>query len=173
MQMSRNMFFALLLSTFIALLLSFLPEADWRQHPLTETPVFQNEQTPVTLNAMNLVDFMSEQPLESAIRKVKWNENHLFVDLYEREGQASEKIIYRDLANLIHHVFSQTNNVQQIFARYVVNEPSREILASLAVKRDEWRRSPDIEVGKSDYRKLLESYYDIQYGSRWEEKFAD
>ncbi|GAB7387504.1 hypothetical protein BSNK01_13410 [Bacillaceae bacterium] len=173
MTVSRNMFFAIFFSTLLALLLSFLPNADWLKHGSSELPVFENGRRPVQLDEENLVDMLLQNPTYYPIRRVKWENRNLFIDLALTPDKAkNEWEVYRDLANLVGLAFAETDNVERIFTRLLRANEEEEVLVALSAERSDWEEAAPVFRNEApDYKRALESFYEVQYGVSWKTVF--
>lgn len=119
--MPRNLLAAFAVSALLALMLSFVPTVKWNQSD-PDVATFQMSE-PIMLSEQNLVDLFTLVPTHYNIKRVKWENESIFVDFLVRPGDAVDlPLIYRDFYSLTYDVFLRTRNAKRVFFRLLEAE---------------------------------------------------
>ncbi|MDA5106871.1 MULTISPECIES: hypothetical protein [Brevibacillus] len=118
--MPRRLLAAIAVSTLLALMLSLVPGVPWNQ---PDIPAFQASR-PVDLSEQNVVDLFTFMSTHYNIKRVKWENPSVHVDLAVSSGQRAElPLVYRDFYVLVRDLFRLTANVEQVYIRLLEVEP--------------------------------------------------
>ncbi|QQE72763.1 hypothetical protein KDJ56_12390 [Brevibacillus composti] len=144
--MPRRLFLAIAVSAFLAAMLSFVPTLSIKQ---ADVPAFQASR-PVELSEQNVVDLFTFLSTHYKIKRVKWENPSVFVDLAVSPGDAIEPgKVYRDFYSLTHDVFRLTGNVEHLFFRLLERketDKSTKLLIAIEANRPDraaYDLSPD------------------------------
>jgi hypothetical protein len=111
MQLARNLFFAIVLSTMLAFLLSSLP-SNLPEQQLGLAPVFKATK-PIVLKEENVVDVLSTFETGLTLGHVKWENHNLFIDYKaSMEKPIYVEDIYNDLFSVVRSSYLSVNNVE-------------------------------------------------------------
>lgn len=142
MSMPRNLLAAVMMSALLALLLSFLPSI--RANDPYAVPTFRQNQ-PVVLTKQNMVDLFTFLPTHYNIKRVKWEEKSIYVDLAVSEKQPAELVqAYRDFYLLCKQSLAMTQNVQQLNFRLMeepLDQPAK-LLVAISARRPMQQNEP-------------------------------
>jgi hypothetical protein len=128
---------------------------------------------PVYLDESKVVSFFKEIPLIYDYKRVKIEENELYVDLiWPEESMQDElfKSIYADALRLIAATFTGTNNVDQLYLRFIRFEGSSPVLIlAVSCQRQESLISDLIQsdLAFEQPKIFLERYARLIYGAGW------
>ncbi|HBZ83982.1 MULTISPECIES: hypothetical protein [Brevibacillus] len=112
--MPRQLLMAIAVSTFLALMLSMVPSALWRQ---ADVPTFQTSH-PVQLSERNVLDLFTLTPTHYKMKRIKWENPSVYVDLIVKPGEkVDESQVYRDFYGLTYGLLTHTDNVGQVYFR--------------------------------------------------------
>jgi L-lysine 2,3-aminomutase len=121
--MPRNLFVAIAVSTFLALMLSLVPGASWKQ---ADVPTFQTSR-PIQLNEQNALDLFTMVATHYNIKRIKWENSSVYVDLAVLPAQEVQlSHVYQDFYGLTYNVFTLTDNVQQVYFRLLEESDTAE-----------------------------------------------
>lgn len=116
--MPRRLLAAITFSTLLALLLSLIPTVGL-QYSKEDVPAFQATK-PIQLSEHNLVDLFTFMQTQYNIKRVKWENRSLYVDIVVRPGEKADlPILYRDFYTIAYDTFLYTQNVNSLFFRVV------------------------------------------------------
>lgn len=135
MRPARIILSSVLISTMIALIISYLPGHVLSFPANDEISVFQWKITrPIELTNENIVDFINDQTLHHQVRYVEWSNNRLSIDLTYSQLTSAEA--YADFAYLVNSAFTQTDNVEYVLLRlFDESVASKPLSLSLLVSR--------------------------------------
>ncbi|MDF2682702.1 MAG: hypothetical protein K0R47_3892 [Brevibacillus sp.] len=125
--MPRRLFVAIAVSAFLALMLSLVPSAGWKQ---TDVPTFQASR-PIHLSEQNALDLFTMVATHYNIKRIKWENSSIYVDLAVKPAEKVELThVYRDFYSLTHDLFTLTDNVKQVYFRMLeeTDEPKEQRL---------------------------------------------
>lgn len=162
---------AILISVLAISLLIFLlpfPFADLGD----DRPVIQSY-APVTLEESSLVTFLKQIPLIYRYKRVKIEENELYIDLLwplDTLDGAYREAAYADALRLIEASFTDTTNIEVIYLRFIGLKGDAPTLI-LAVSCE---RTPGLirilsreEGAPKEAKWILERYARLVYGTGW------
>lgn len=119
--MPRRLFAAIAVSTFLAILLSLVPSTAWKK---ADVPTFQATH-PVYLSEQNMMDLFTLVPTHYNIKRIKWENSSVYVDLAVQPAQKVElSHVYQDFYGLTHDLFTLTNNVKLVYFRLLEDQES-------------------------------------------------
>ncbi|WP_238933634.1 hypothetical protein [Brevibacillus choshinensis] len=127
MSVPRRLFAAIAVSAFLALMLSLVPNAGWNQ---TDVPTFQASR-PIHLSEQNALDLFTTVETHYNIKRIKWENSSVYVDLAVKPKETVELTrVYRDFYSLTHELFTNTDNVKQVYFRMLeeTDEPREQRL---------------------------------------------
>ncbi|MGE5703854.1 MAG: hypothetical protein ACM32O_15115, partial [Clostridia bacterium] len=128
--MPRNLLVALLMSGLLALLLSLVPSV--YRNDRSAVPTLRHAE-PIVLTNQNVVDLFTFLPTHYNIKRVKWEEQSIYVDLTVSDKQPPELVqAYRDFYLLAQRVLTNTQNVKRFHYRLMeepVDQPHRLLVA--------------------------------------------
>lgn len=132
--MPRNMFLAIALSTFLAMMLSLVPGARWDSE---DVETFQASR-PIQLSEQNGLDLFTMVSTHYNIKRIKWENPAVYVDLTVKPGQDVElSYVYQDFYNWSYEMFAHTKNVRQVYFRLLEeNEAARRSRLLVAIQAD-------------------------------------
>jgi hypothetical protein len=143
--MPRNLLVAIVAASMLALLLSFVPALTSKE---ADVPAFR-ESRPVGLNEQNVVDLFTLVPTHYNIKRVKWENQSVFVDFVVRPAQKVElSLVYRDFYTLSYDLFRFTDNTKRVYYRLLEEEQTAtaRLLVAIEAKRSQteaYKTSPD------------------------------
>ncbi|MGG1659645.1 hypothetical protein [Brevibacillus sp. NRS-1366] len=112
--MPRNLFMAIAVSTFLALMLSLVPSSGWKG---ADVPTFHAAH-PIHLSEQNALDLFTMVETHYNIKRIKWENSSIYVDLAVKSDQKVElPHVYQDFYGLTHDLFTLTDNVKQVYFR--------------------------------------------------------
>ncbi|MFD2371775.1 hypothetical protein ACFSO0_17770 [Brevibacillus sp. GCM10020057] len=112
--MPRRLFAAIVVSAFLALMLSLVPRAGWKH---TDVPAFLAA-GPIHLDEQNALDLFTMVKTNYMIKRIKWENPSVYVDLAVKPAEKVElSRVYRDFYSLTHELFTRTDNVKQVYFR--------------------------------------------------------
>lgn len=150
----RPLMATVLLSVFLAALLSFIPPL-MQQDEEGDVAVFQPYAS--TLTEQNLVDFMLHLMLTSTIRRVDLQEDRLIIELFQAD-QRKEDHLYRDCFLLLKGSLVSMKNINEVkLITQLAKQPKVEITGRPAhLKLDpKMEKSPD-----HSYRTYLKAMFE-------------
>ncbi|MCF6095334.1 hypothetical protein L1765_15355 [Microaerobacter geothermalis] len=169
LMVARNLFFAVVFSTMLAIILSFLPTMELSQNGSSDIPVFQSKETVLTKS--NLVDFLRGQSFQHPIRRVKWENGSLFIDFYiTSPKQLNKKVVFDDFSKVLNMSFYSTTNVKQVFIRLInlsSESPRETMMVALSGDRENVRLVRKIPSKSDELKIFLETYFRLSYGQDW------
>lgn len=131
--MPRHFLAALMVSVMLALLLSAVPAIQRLDGGTAHVSVFHPAK-PIWLSEQNLVDLFTSVSTHYNIKRVKWENRALYVDLrVDGRHQAELTQVYRDFYALAYQAFLHTQNVQQLYFRLLEEAASSRHSAKLLV----------------------------------------
>ena len=130
--MPRNLFMAIAVSVFLALMLSLVPATSWKH---ADIPTFQDAH-PIHLNEQNTLDLFTMVETHYNIKRIKWENSSIYVDLAVKSDQKVElPYVYRDFYGLTQDLFTFTDNVKQVYFRLLeVNDTPKESRLLVAIQ---------------------------------------
>ncbi|USG63518.1 hypothetical protein NDK47_15165 [Brevibacillus ruminantium] len=145
--MPRRLFVAIAMSAFLAAMLSFIPALSIRQ---MDVPAFQASR-PVDLSEQNVVDLFTFLSTHYKIKRVKWENPSVFVDLTVSPQDSIEiNRVYKDFYGLTYDVFRLTGNVQHIFFRLLEKEEEKAKTSKLLVAIEAERPKRAVSMAAPD-----------------------
>ncbi|MGO0061003.1 hypothetical protein ACTID9_13470 [Brevibacillus fluminis] len=160
--MPRNLLAAVMMSALLAMLLSFLPSI--RSNDPNAVPTFRQNQ-PLVLTKQNVVDLFTFLPTHYNIKRVKWEDQSIYVDLIVSENQpALLEQAYRDFYLLVYQALALTKNVQQLKFRLMeepVDQPSK-LLVAISAKRPLQESEPIDPNDLSAIKRYVESSFQVR-----------
>lgn len=164
-------------SLMIAMMLTFFTQGMMKSRTDHEELPVLSEMSPWTLHENNLVDALSELPLTMRYSKVSWSASTLAIDVHVTKLQNSSASIYENMAKLILFSFSQTNNVNQLFLRFVEEDEfqghGKSLLLALDVRRDDLS-TEELQIlrtlqGEPD--SVMKERLHLRYTTLWRSEF--
>ncbi len=168
MQLARNLFFAIVLSTMLAFLLSSLP-SNVEEQPLGLTPVFKPSKS-IILKEENLVDVLSAFDTGLLLGHVKWENRNLFIDYKaSMEKPIYVEDIYNDLFSVVKSAYLNVNNVEGLYVRVLYKEKGKdEVLIAVSAERTNLLLKALTET--EDKKSFLQEYTTLTHGVLWKSK---
>ncbi|MEW9669742.1 hypothetical protein [Ammoniphilus sp. 3BR4] len=165
MPLARNIFFAVVLSTTIAFLLSVLPDSQ-KEQQAGFAPVFKRV-SPMVLQEENLVDVLAMFDTGLPISHVKWENGNLFIDYKAAmEKPIYVEDIYKDLFSAVRSAYLYTSNVEGLYVRVLYHEKGRDEVL-LAVSADKSDTLLNALESVTDKKAFLQEYTNLSYGVLW------
>ncbi|WP_400163792.1 hypothetical protein ACAF76_012025 [Brevibacillus sp. TJ4] len=132
--MPRKMFMAIAVATFLAMMLSLVPGATLYRKDI-ET--FQASR-PIQLNEKNGIDLFTTISTHYNIKRVKWQQPAVYVDLSVMPGERVElSHVYQDFYSWSSDMFTYTENVGQVYFRLLEeNATTRTSRLLVAIQSD-------------------------------------
>ncbi len=122
--MPRNLLAAISVCALLALLLSYIPTVSYHQN--TAVPTFQPAQ-PLLLSKQNVVDLFTFVQTHYNIKRVKWEDQSIYVDLAVNGTEKLElPLIYRDFYSLAYQSLQTTRNVQHVYFRLLEEQANQD-----------------------------------------------
>jgi|GEM_PF-6434753 len=177
MRMIQGLFFASFISIMIAMLVSFLPSIELKDieegkaYKEKEQAVFQNKK-PLYLTKKEVVEFLQNIPLHYPYKQVKLEGNDMFIDIKVNEKEYfSPEEVYMDTLQLISATMLQTENINQVFIRFILmSEEHHQLLAAVTVERDkELLNLLNQEIEDIDIPTFLKENTKLVHGTAWSE----
>jgi hypothetical protein len=136
--MPRNLLAAFAVSALLALMLSLVPSVKW--NPAKQDVATFQMAEPVAVSEQNLVDLFTLVPTHYNIKRVKWENESIFVDFLVTPRDGVElPLIYRDFYSLTYDMFLRTRNVKRVFFRLLEAEQdsirSSKLLVAIEAER--------------------------------------
>ncbi len=151
--MPRNLLVAIVISSALALLLSFVPVVTWKGE---DVPTFQTSR-PIELREQNVVDLFTLVPTHYNIKRVKWENQSVFVDFVVRPTQKVElPLVYRDFYTLTYDLFHFTDNTRQVYYRLMEEQSAS--TAKMLVDIEASRAQTEANAPSPDAISDLSSY---------------
>ncbi|NDI34348.1 hypothetical protein [Chengkuizengella sediminis] len=125
----------------------------------------------VQLSESNIVDFMSDLPIQNNLSKVGWDHSTLSIDL-NISGQVKDpNLVYRDLYTIIQLGFEETSNVKLILIRVFdyeqLNGGHQKLLMTIDANAGRW--SKEMDQIESSYKELLTAFFKLKTTDYWEQ----
>jgi hypothetical protein len=153
--MPRNLIAAIAASTLLALMLSFVPGVTWKEE---DVPTFQASR-PIELSEQNVVDLFTLVPTHYNIKRVKWENQSVFVDFVVGPKEKVElPLVYRDFYTLTYDMFHFTDNVKQVFFRLLEEGTERNSSAKLLVAIEAKRSQTSLQTQSPEAIADIEGY---------------
>lgn len=141
-----------------------------------DVAVFTPSPRMVKLSSEEIVDYLSELPLQLKFSRVTWESDKLVIDVKVAATIVHPEIIYHDIHELLRFAFIQTSNVERLQLRVVIQDDmakKRYVLLGM----DAQRSQVDVESlkllqkSKGTMPKELEEAWRIIYTPHWERQF--
>ncbi|WP_039070931.1 hypothetical protein [Brevibacillus borstelensis] len=117
--MPRRLFVAIAMSAFLAAMLSWVPTLSWKQ---VDVPAFQAAR-PVELSEQNVVDLFTFMTTHYNIKRVKWENPSVFVDLaVSPKDRIDANRVFHDFYAVTYDLFRLTGNVEHVYFRLLEKE---------------------------------------------------
>jgi len=132
--MPRNLLVAIVAASMLALLLSFVPAVTWKE---ADVPAFQASK-PTGLSEQNVVDLFTLVPTHYNIKRVKWENQSVFVDFAVHPAEKVDlSLVFRDFYTLSYDLFRFTDNTSQVFYRLLeeTHPDSAKVLVAIEANR--------------------------------------
>lgn len=170
--MPRNLLVAVMMSALLALLLSILPSI--RNIDPHAVPTFRQNQ-PLVLTKQNVVDLFTFVQTHYNIKRVKWEEQSIYVDVAVSEKQPAElSNAYRDFYLLAYQTLALTQNIQHFYFRLMdepQDQPSKFVVA-ITAKRPLQQEEP-IDVNDSvAIKRYVESKFQVRIDPFFQETIS-
>ncbi len=158
----------------IAIALSVLPRMEWLQGG--DIGVF-NSVAAIQLSDENLVDQLTELPLNLKIRRVDWAQSILSLDLEMSPIAADPSAAFEDLYALSYFGLTETRNVRRILVRVLLpkSDPvQNRLLLAMDADRERWKplRPGDWQREKPRLEQWLSDAAHLQFTRQWSERFG-
>ncbi|NBI30465.1 hypothetical protein [Chengkuizengella marina] len=129
----------------------------------------------IQLTESNIVDFMSDLPLQSNLSKVGWDHSTLSIDL-NISGQIKDpNLVYRDLYTILQLGFEDTSNVKLILIRvFEYNQfdgSHKKLLMTIDASAGRW--SEEMDQIENSYEELLSTFFKLKTTDYWEQWMND
>ncbi|MGN7468938.1 hypothetical protein [Brevibacillus sp. SAFN-007a] len=112
--MPRQLLVAIVVSTFLALMLSLVPSAGWVR---TDVPTFQPAR-PIQLSERNVLDLFTLATPHYKMKRIKWENPSIYVDFVVKPGEkVNVRHVYQDFYSLTYELFTLTDNVGHVYFR--------------------------------------------------------
>lgn len=173
MKATRIILTSVLLSTIIAILISYLPvDVLSVASNKNEITVFQwRFSRPITLTENNIVDWINNQSVEHPISFVEWRNQSLSIDLSVDKDETLEPIeLYMDIYTLIQSTFLQTENVEFLLLRvYGVDDEQKEMIIYMLASRQLALHSAQKLDGieSTNVENYLTKTFNLQHLPKW------
>lgn len=160
--MPRRLLAAISFSALLAILLSLIPTVDLLSNK-EDVPVFQASR-PIQLGEHNVVDLFTFMPTHYNIKRVRWENRSLYVDIVVQPTQKADlPVLYQDFYTLAYHTFQYTQNVNALLFRVVEeareNRRNARLLVAIEAKRpaslDQWKAPESVEHYPSYIEKMF------------------
>ncbi|MFS1512340.1 hypothetical protein VQL36_07900 [Chengkuizengella sp. SCS-71B] len=129
----------------------------------------------VQLKENNIVDFMSNLPIQNNLSKVGWDHSTLSIDLIISGQIKDSNLVYRDLYTIIRSGFEDTSNVKLILIRvFDYNQLSgghQKLLMTIDASAGRW--SKDMDQIENSYEELLTSFFKLKTTDYWDQWIND
>lgn len=170
--MPRNLLAAFFVSAVLALLLSFVPSVTWKTSK-QEIPTFQASH-PVELSEQNVVDLFTLVPTHYNIKRVKWENQSVYVDFVVNPSEQVElTLVYRDFYTLTYDAFHFTDNVRQVFFRILEERQDKPAAAKLLVAIEASRPRYISDLSFPDSIKDVRTYVENTFPVRVDPYFSE
>jgi len=157
--MPRNLLYAILFTSCLALLLSVVPMQALNRET-RNVPTFQS-MTAIELREHNLVDLFTTMSTHYNIKRVKWENRALYVDMaVASANRLNTDLLYRDFYTLVYGSFTSTSNVEHLYFRMLAQPDSNppKLLAALQAERKKGQQLPNPKHIK-DIRSFVENTF--------------
>ncbi|GAA4709093.1 hypothetical protein [Brevibacillus fulvus] len=168
--MFRNLLTAFFASALLALLLSVVPTVKW-QDSAQEVTVFRPEK-PIVLSEQNLMDLFTLLQTHYNIKRVKWENQSIFVDFSVPSAAKAELAeIYRDFYEVAYEAFHYTQNTRHVYFRMLEeNEAESGVKLLVAIEAD--RPQSVAQLIPPDQVKDMKTYIEETYPVQFDPFFA-
>ena len=131
----------------------------------------------ISMNDRQLVDHLSDVPLQLRLSRAAWHEGKLTVDIKVAASIVHPEIIYQDMYELLRYSFTQTNNVNRLLLRFVILDErlkKKYVLLALDALKSETtpERLEQIKKSNPDIPTEVSEALRIIYTPLWEKKFS-
>lgn len=159
--MSRNLIAAFLVCASLALLVSLIPNQGL-QPIVGDVPTFQRMDK-LDLTEENLVDLFTIIPTHYNIKRVKWDNGSLYVDMAIPPTQVIDLTrVYRDFYMLTYQSFTVTRNVKHLYFRMLSQGAEHPTKLLVAIEADRDKEKNLVHPQKiSDIRLFVEKSFSV------------
>lgn len=173
MKASTTIITACLMTAAVAMLLSLLPQWE-RINTMNEREIAAFKETLSSkLTDENLVDKLTQLPLQLSLRKVQLYDGVLSIDMAAPPNVTSSRV-YNDLYELVKFSLGDHGNVRQLLIRIMESKDRQErngqlLVALDARNEDDFLPFPSKESGTGELRHYLQSSFTVTYTQAWKE----
>ncbi|WP_432776961.1 hypothetical protein AAFJ72_10050 [Brevibacillus gelatini] len=130
--MPRQLLVAIVVSTFLALMLSLVPRTGWER---TVVPTFQPSR-PIQLSERNVLDLFTLLTPHYKMKRIKWENPSVYVDFAVKPGEkVNTSHVYHDFYQLTYELFTRTDNVGHVYFRLLEeNDQPKESKLLMAIQ---------------------------------------
>ncbi|WP_430109002.1 hypothetical protein [Paenibacillus sp. B1-33] len=146
--------------------------------PHKDVAVFTPSPGIIKLSSEQVVDYLSELPLQLKFSRVSWHSGKLAVDVKVAATIVHPEIIYNDMYELLRFAFMQTSNVDRLQLRVVIQDDMAKKKYVL-LGMDALRAQVDAESlkllqkSKEIMPKQLKDAWRVIHTPHWERQFPD
>ena len=160
--MPRQLLIMVCVSAFMAFAISFLPSM--AKTPYSQEMAVFSEHQQMNLTEQNLVDLFTLMPTHYNIKRVKWENRAIFVDLsVTPEEKLDVPVFYLDTYTLIHRTFRLTKNVEHVFLRLLEEDKqTAKLLVYIQATRPLSIRDLPAPERVTDPQKYVESTFQVR-----------
>lgn len=170
--MPRNLLAAFAVSALLALLLSFVPGVKWK--PDGRDIATFHSTSPIILSEQNIVDLFTLVPTHYNIKRVKWENESIFVDFSVGPSDKVElSTVYRDFYTFAYDLFQYTSNAKQLIFRVMEEEKGQTQSAKLLVAIQAERPQTNQELFAPDTIKDIKMFVEERYPVRLDPYFSE
>ncbi|WP_134687407.1 hypothetical protein [Brevibacillus migulae] len=173
--MPRRLLAAIAFSTVLAFLLSLIPTVGSLSQK-EDVPAFQAAK-PIVLGEHNLVDLFTFMQTHYNIKRVKWENRTLFVDIVVRPTEEADlSVLYRDFYTVAYDAFRYTQNVHSLFFRVV--EEAKEtrgnstLLVAIEAKRPSDLKQWPAPEQVDNYSRYIEKTFPVRIEPYFRERVS-
>jgi hypothetical protein len=170
--MIRGLFFASFISIMLAMIVSFLPTVEMKE--LMQEDNMDNEEKtvfnvskPIYLDNRQIVPFLKQVPVFYSYKKVEMDGQELFID--SKVIELNKEKVFLDTYQLMHAVFMQTRNVDQLYLRFMLlREDQPALLMAVTTERnDELLERLSDDIKREELEAFIKEYTKLDYGTGW------
>lgn len=174
----RSVALALTATIMVTLGLGFISEMNEKKPALnSDVAAFTPVPRLISMNDRQLVDLLSDIPLQLRLSRAAWQDGKLTLDIKVAASIVHPEIIYQDMYELLRYSFTQTNNVNRLLLRFVILDErlkKKHVLLALDALKSETppERLEQIKKSNPDIPQEVSEALRIIYTPLWERQFS-
>lgn len=147
-----------------------------KPNPHKDVAVFTPSPGMIKLSSEQVVDYLSELPLQLKFSRASWQSGKLAVDIKVAATIMRPEIIYNDMYELLRFAFLQTSNVERLQLRVVIQDDmakKKYVLLGMDALRAQVNADSLklLQKSKGIMPKQLEDAWRVMHTPHWERQF--